>query len=144
MPNKQRTLVIIKPDGVERGLIGEITQRIERRGFRIVGLKMMHLTRQLAEEHYAEHRGKEFYPSLLEFITSAPVVCIVLEGENVVEEVRNLVGATDPHSASPGTIRGDLAESISRNLIHSSDSVDKAEKEIPLFFSPEELFSTSA
>ncbi|MFN4182820.1 MAG: nucleoside-diphosphate kinase, partial [bacterium] len=109
--------------------------------FHLAGIKMIKIDRPLAEKHYAEHQGKEFYESLLEFITSGPVICMVLEGKDIIQKVRDVIGATDPKKAKAGTIRGDLAESITRNLIHASDSPEKAQREISLFFSPEEIFS---
>ncbi|MHA2611896.1 MAG: nucleoside-diphosphate kinase [bacterium JZ-2024 1] len=141
MSSKEQTLVLIKPDGVMRGLVGEIFRRLEVVPFHLAGMKMIKMDRTLAEKHYAEHQGKEFYESLLEFITSGPVICMVLEGEGIIQKLRDLIGATDPEKAKPGTIRGDLAESITRNLIHASDSSEKARREISLFFSPEEIFS---
>ncbi len=135
----ERTLVIVKPDAVQRGLIGEILRRFEARGLRIVALKMMWLDRALAERHYEVHRDKPFFPGLIAYITSAPVVVGVLEGTRAVETVRATMGATDPLRAQPGTIRGDLAMEIGRNLVHGSDSLETAEREISLFFSPEEV-----
>jgi len=138
---RERTLVLIKPDGVQRGLVGEILARLERKGLKIVGLKMVWMDRRLAERHYEIHRGKDFFEKLVNYITSGPLVAAVFEGPQAVEVVRNLVGATDPAKALPGTIRGDFGLSIGRNLIHASDSPEAASREIELFFSPNELFS---
>lgn len=135
----QRTLVLIKPDGVQRGLVGEITGRLEARGLKLVGMKMMRISRDLATRHYAEHQGKPFYDGLLAFITSGPVVAMIWEGREAVTVVRSLMGTTDPLTAAPGTIRGDLALDLGMNLIHGSDSPSRAEIEIALFFSQGEL-----
>ncbi|MBI4234473.1 MAG: nucleoside-diphosphate kinase [Chloroflexi bacterium] len=135
----QRTLVLVKPDGMQRGLAGEIIGRLERRGLSIVGMRLVHIDRALAERHYAAHVGKGFFPGLVEFITSSPVVAIVFEGKDAVEAARQAMGATDPLKAAPGTIRGDLGLDIGRNLVHGSDSQESAEREIGLFFSPREL-----
>jgi nucleoside-diphosphate kinase len=134
-----RTLVIVKPDGVQRGLVGEILARLERRGLKLVGLKQMAVSKALAEEHYAVHRGKGFYPGLIEYITSAPVVVAVFEGKDAPAVVRSTVGATNPAQAAPGTIRGDLALEIGRNLIHASDAPETASLEIALWFEAAEL-----
>ena len=139
----EKTLVIIKPDGVQRGLIGEIIGRLERRGLRIIAMKMMQITPDLAKRHYAVHQGKHFFDSLIEYITSGPVVVMVIEGNRAVEVVRRLMGSTDPAQAELGTIRGDFALDMSRNLIHGSDSLQTAEFEISLFFSPDEIVSLS-
>lgn len=130
----ERTFVMVKPDGVKRALVGEIITRIEKKGFTLKDVKMMQITPDLAQEHYAEHQGKPFFSGLVEFITSGPVVAMVWEGEKVVTGIRTLMGATDPHTALPGTIRGDLATVMSENLIHGSDSLEAAEREIKLFF----------
>lgn len=135
----QRTLVLVKPDGVQRGLVGEVISRLERKGLRLVGLKMMTMSRELAERHYEVHRGKPFFPGLIEFITSGPVVAMVWEGPGAVEVVRNLMGATDARRAAPGTIRGDLGMDVGHNLVHGSDSEETAAREVGLFFSEEEL-----
>lgn len=137
----ERTLIIIKPDAVQRGLMGEIISRFERRGLRIVGMKFMQIDLSLAERHYAEHQGKSFYESLLGYITSAPVVVMVLEGPQAVQIARNTIGATKPVEAAPGSIRGDFGMETGRNLVHGSDSLASAEREINLFFSPTELIS---
>jgi len=135
----ERTFVMVKPDGFRRGLVGEILARFERKGFRIVGLKALRIPQELAERHYAEHREKPFFPSLVSFITSGPVVAMVLEGPNAVAEVRKMMGATHPKDALPGTIRGDYATTIGENVIHGSASLEDAQREIALFFRPEEL-----
>jgi nucleoside-diphosphate kinase len=135
----ERTFVMVKPDGFRRGLVGEILARFERKGFRIVGLKALRISQELAERHYAEHREKPFFPSLVGFITSGPVVAMVLEGPNAVAEVRKMMGATHPKDALPGTIRGDYATTIDENVIHGSATPEDAQREIALFFRPEEL-----
>lgn len=137
----ERSLIIVKPDAVQRGLIGEVLRRVEQRGLRFVGLKLMQIDRKLAEQHYAEHRGKPFFEELLEFITSGPVVVGVVEGPRAIEVTRKTMGATDPAKAEPGTIRGDLALTIGQNVIHGSDSPEKAAYEIGLFFREDELVS---
>jgi len=137
----QRTLVLVKPDGVQRGLVGSIVGRLERRGLKLVGLKMMQVTKELAARHYAEHQGKPFYDGLIAFITSGPLVAMIWEGREAVTVVRGLMGATDPLKAAPGTIRGDLALDLGMNLIHGSDSPARAETEIAFFFSQSELHS---
>ena len=131
--------MLIKPDALERGLVGRIVSRIEEKGLRIVGMKIMKADRGLAERHYSAHRGKDFYEPLLRFITSAPLVATVVEGLNAVEVVRSLVGATDCKKAAPGTIRGDFGMSKRYNLVHGSDSAEAAATEIGLFFEPAEL-----
>lgn len=136
----QRTLVLIKPDALQRGLTGEILARLERRGLRIVALRLLHMDEGMARRHYAAHEGKAFFPGLVRFITSAPLVAMVLEGDDAVEVVRQTMGATDPRQAAPGTVRGDLAVDIGRNLVHGSDSPEAAAREIALFFAPGELF----
>lgn len=130
----EKTLIIIKPDGVERGMVGEIISRFERRGFRIGALKMVKVERKLAEQHYAVHRGKFFYDDLVKYISSSPVIVAVLEGPDVIKATRLMVGATRPAEAAPGTIRGDLAVSTLRNLIHASDGPETAKEEIALWF----------
>ena len=135
----ERTLIIVKPDAMQRGLAGEVISRFERRGLRIAGLKLIKIDRALAERHYGEHVGKPFYEGLVSFITSSPVVVGVLEGPNAVQAVRNTMGATNPLNANGGTIRGDLAISVGPNLVHGSDSQQSAEREIGLFFRPEEI-----
>jgi nucleoside-diphosphate kinase len=135
----ERTLIIVKPDAVQRALIGEIIRRFENRGLRIVGMKFIHMSRDLAARHYAVHQGKPFYEPLINYITSAPVVVMALEGTQAVAVARNTIGATRPVEAAAGTIRGDLGLEVGRNLVHGSDSVENANKEISLFFAPEEL-----
>jgi nucleoside-diphosphate kinase len=135
----ERTLIIVKPDAVQRGLSGEIIRRFENRGLRIVGMKFIHMSRELAGKHYAIHQGKPFYNGLIQYITSAPVIVMVLEGTQAVAVARNTIGATKPVDAAAGTIRGDLGLEVGRNLVHGSDSVDNAAKEINLFFSAGEL-----
>ena len=135
----EQTLVLIKPDGVAKGLTGEIISRIERRGLQVVALKMMKLSRQMAEQHYSEHQGKPFFNGLIEFITSSPLVAMIVAGENAVVVVRTMMGATNPVNAAPGTIRGDFALTMGENIIHGSDSVASAEREAGLFFTPAEL-----
>ncbi|MCS7087997.1 MAG: nucleoside-diphosphate kinase [Thermoflexales bacterium] len=137
----ERTLIIIKPDGVQRGLVGEVIKRFEQRGLRIAGLKLMQIPRELAEEHYAEHKGKSFYESTVNYITSAPVVVMCLEGPNAIAAARQTMGATRPTEAAPGSIRADFGLDISRNIVHGSDSPATAEREIALYFKPEELIS---
>jgi nucleoside-diphosphate kinase len=137
----ERTLIIIKPDAVQRGLTGEIVKRLESRGLRIVGMKFMQVPRELAEEHYGEHRGKVFYEGLVSYITASPVVVMVLEGPNAITIARNTIGKTKPIEADAGTIRGDLALEVGRNLVHGSDSVEGGQREINLFFDAGELLS---
>lgn len=135
----ERTLIIIKPDAVQRGLIGEIIRRFENRGLRIIGMKFMQMSRELASRHYAIHKGKTFYEPLLDYITSAPVVVMVLEGNDAVQIARNTIGATKPSEAAAGTIRGDLGLEVGRNLVHGSDSPENGEHEVELFFGETEL-----
>ena len=137
--SKERTLVIVKPDGVQRGLVGPILSRLEARGLKLVGLKLVQVSADLAARHYAEHEGKPFYPGLLKYITSGPVVVLSVEGTSAVQMVRNAVGATNPLNAAPGTIRGDLALDIGRNLIHASDAPETATRELALWFADAEL-----
>ena len=137
----ERTLVIIKPDGVQRGLIGPIITRLERRGLKLVAIKFVQISMELARRHYAVHLGKHFYESLLNYITSGPVVVMVWEGPEAIDVVRKTMGATHPAKAEPGTIRGDLGLETGRNIVHGSDSPETAAFEIALFFDPEELVS---
>lgn len=130
----QRTLVLVKPDGVARGLVGDVLGRIERKGFRVVALEMRTLTAEIAEEHYAEHKGKPFFGDLVAFITSGPLVAAVIEGPEVIASWRAMMGATNPANAAPGTIRGDLATETQNNVTHGSDSPESAAREIALFF----------
>ncbi len=139
----ERTLVIVKPDGVQRGLIGDVLRRLETRGLKLVGLKLMAVSGDLARRHYAVHTGKSFFEPLIRYITSAPVVVAVFEGKDAVAAVRSTVGATNPVQAAAGTIRGDLAMEIGRNLVHASDSVETANTEVALFFGEDELVSWS-
>jgi nucleoside-diphosphate kinase len=137
----ERTLLLCKPDAVSRGLVGEITTRIERRGYIITAMKLMQLDGARAREHYAEHKGKAFFDDLVAFITSGPLVAIAVEGERAIEGCRQLIGATDPMNAAPGSLRADLAQTIGRNLAHGSDSHASAERELPLFFSDNDFVS---
>jgi len=137
----QRTLVLLKPDAVQRGLAGAIIARLEATGLRIAAMKLIHMDQALARRHYAVHKGKPFFGGLVRFITSGPIVAMVLEGPRAVEIVRKTMGATDPAKAAPGTVRGDLGLSIGMNLVHGSDAPETAEKEIGLFFSPKEIVS---
>ena len=130
----QRTLVLVKPDGVKKGLIGEIISRLEKKGLKIAAMKMLQMDKALARRHYAVHDGKPFFAGLVDFITSGPIVAVVVEGEKSVEVVRKLMGETDPVKAAPGTIRGDYGLDIGENLIHGSDSEENAQVEIALFF----------
>ena len=139
----EQTLVLVKPDGVQRGLIGEIISRLERRGLKLLGMKLMQVDDALARRHYGEHAERPFFPGLVSFITSAPIVAMVLGADNAVELVRNTMGQTSPANSPMGTIRGDLAVDIGRNLVHGSDSVDSAKREIELFFSPGEILEYS-
>jgi nucleoside-diphosphate kinase len=134
-----RTYVMVKPDGVQRNLVGEIIHRFERKGFKIVGMKLLRLTPEMAAQHYAEHVGKPFFQGLVDYITSGPVVAMVLAGGNVVTGVRQMMGATDPQTAAPGTIRGDYGLDIGRNVIHGADSPASALREIGLYFQEKEL-----
>jgi len=137
----KQTLVLLKPDALERGLVGEIISRLEGQGLKIVAMKMTWVDGALAKRHYAVHEGKPFFEGLVEFITSRPIIAAIFEGEDAVAVVRSTMGETDPARAAPGTIRGDLAQDIGRNLIHGSDSEETAEKEIDLFFSKSEILS---
>jgi len=139
----ERTLIIIKPDAVQRGLTGEILRRFEARGLRIIGMKFIQVSRELAEKHYAIHKGKGFYEGLVAYITSSPVVVLALEGTNAVQSARNTIGATRPHEAAAGTIRGDFALEVGYNLVHGSDSVENGQIEVANFFDESELVSWS-
>ena len=130
----ERTLILVKPDAFERNLTGEIIARFERKGLRLVALKLMTMTRELAQQHYAEHDGKPFFEELVSFITSGPLVAMVLEGESVVKAARQVIGATNPLEASPGSIRGDLAISVGQNMVHGSDAPESGQREVALFF----------
>ncbi len=135
----ERSLIILKPDAVQRGLIGTIIGRLEQRGLKLIGMKLMQIDEELARKHYGEHEGKPFYSGLVSYITSGPVVVIAVAGANVIEVIRNTVGATNPAKAAPGTIRGDYAVSIGRNLIHASDKPESGEREVQNFFTDAEL-----
>ncbi len=137
--DKQRTLIIIKPDAVQRGLIGDIVSRFEKKGIKIIAMKMISVSKDMAEKHYGIHKGKPFFQPTVKYITSSPIVAIILEGINVIEMVRNMMGKTDPQKAELGTIRGDYGQFIGRNIIHGSDSKDTANFEINLWFKPEEI-----
>lgn len=137
----ERTFIAIKPDGVQRGLAGEIISRFENKGFTLVGLKLMQVSKELAETHYAVHKERPFFSGLVEFITSGPVVAMVLEGDGVIAAARKLIGATNPLTAEPGTIRGDFGANIGRNIIHGSDAPETAQQEIALWFTEAELAS---
>ena len=135
----ERTLVLVKPDGVQRGLAGVVLGRFEQRGLKLIGLKMLQVDEALADRHYAEHVGKPFFAGLRDFITSSPLVAAVFEGEGAVQAVRNTMGATNPADAAPGTIRADFAVDLGRNVVHGSDSPESGEREAALFFEPSEL-----
>lgn len=135
----ERSLVLVKPDGVQRGLVGEVMSRLERRGLRLVAAKFMSVSRSLAENHYSVHKGKPFYDGLISYITSAPVMAMVWEGPRAIELIRQTMGATRPWDAAPGTIRHDFAVTVGRNITHASDSVDNGAAEVALWFQPEEL-----
>ncbi len=139
MSDTERTLVLIKPDGVQRLLVGRILTRFEERGLKIVGMKLVAVDRALAEQHYDVHRERPFFPGLVEFITSSPLVAVALQGPNAIAVVRAMVGATRPHEAAPGTIRGDLALETAQNLVHASDGPETATTELALWFDPSEL-----
>lgn len=134
-----RTLVLLKPDTVQRALVGEVIARLERRGLKIVGMKLMQVSDDLAHKHYAEHEGKLFFPGLVQFIKSSPIVAMVLDGENAVQLVRAAMGSTNPTESTPGSIRGDYGMTVGMNLAHGSDSNESAKREIDLFFSPNEI-----
>jgi nucleoside-diphosphate kinase len=137
----ERTFVMVKPDGVQRNIVGEVIRRFETKGFTLVGLKLMKVSRELAEKHYDVHKERPFFGSLVEFIISGPVVATVWEGDGVVASARKIIGATNPLSAEPGTIRGDFGVNIGRNLIHGSDAIETAQREIALWFTEQELAS---
>jgi nucleoside-diphosphate kinase len=134
----QRTLILCKPDAVSRGLVGEIVSRLERRGYVIIAMKLMQLDGERARRHYGEHEGKPFFQGLVDFITSGPLVAMAVEGEDAIKGCRQLMGATNPLDAAPGSIRADFASTIGRNLVHGSDSHESAEKELAIFFQPSE------
>lgn len=143
MVTRERTFLMVKPDGVQRGLVGNVINRMEKKGFKLLAMKMMHIKRDLASRHYGEHKGKPFYEGLIDFITSAPVVAMIWEGDDVVQMVRTLIGATDPRKADPGSIRGELAVFTGKNIVHGSDSIESAKREIDLFFEDDDLCSYS-
>jgi nucleoside-diphosphate kinase len=136
----ERTLILAKADAVVRGLVGEVLARFERRGYVVIGLKMLQVTQDQAKRHYAEHEGKGFFNGLVEYITATPIVAMVIEGEDAIEGCRSSIGATNPIKATPGTIRGDYGQTIGRNLVHGSDSPASAEREVAIFFRDDELF----
>lgn len=135
----ERTFLAIKPDGVQRGLVGEIIRRFEQKGFTLVGLKLLNVSRELAEQHYDVHKERPFFKGLVDFITSGPVVAMVWEGDGVVASARKIIGATNPLNSEPGTIRGDFGVNIGRNIIHGSDAIETAQREVSLWFKEEEL-----
>ena len=140
MKTEERTFVAIKPDGVKRGFIGKIIERFENKGFKIVAMKLLQVTPELAAKHYEEHFGKPFYKRLVHYITSGPIVAMVIEGYGAIDNVRHIVGATDPQKADVGTIRADFAQVMEYNMVHASDSPESAAREIGLYFKPEEIF----
>lgn len=137
----EKTFLMVKPDGVQRNVIGEIVSRFEKKGYHLAGAKLMQIPTELAEQHYGEHKERPFFGELVDFITSGPVFAMVWEGENVILTARQMMGATNPKDAAPGTIRGDFAVTVGKNMIHGSDSAESAEREIGLFFKEEELVS---
>jgi nucleoside-diphosphate kinase len=141
MTDLERSLVLAKPDAVQRGLAGEVIHRLEQRGLKIVGLKFMRIDKALARRHYAEHEGKPFFDGLVDYITSAPVVAVVFEGPSAISAIRTAVGSTNPAEATPGSIRGDLGMERGRNLVHASDSPESGQREVALFFAPGELIA---
>ena len=137
----ERTFIMLKPDAVQRGLVGEILSRMEKKGFKLVAAKLMQVSQELAERHYQEHKGKPFFRPTVDYITSSPVMAMVWEGKNIIAQARSLMGATNPAQADPGSIRGSLAGDVSRNLIHGSDSQESADREIALYFAANEILS---
>ena len=137
----ERTYLMVKPDGVQRGICGEIVSRFEKKGLKLVAMKLMVISKEVAENHYGEHKDKPFFPSLISYITSGPVLAMVWEGESAVSVCRNMMGKTNPKESAPGTIRGDFGMQTGMNIIHGSESVESAEREISIFFRPEELVS---
>lgn len=137
----ERTLILCKPDAVSRGLTGEIIRRIEARGYLLIGMKLMQLDGERARKHYGEHEGKPFFAGLVDFITSGPLVAMAVEGDDAIDGMRQMIGATNPLQAAPGSIRGDFAQQIGRNLVHGSDSKQSAERELGIFFTPAEFVS---
>ena len=140
MHPEERTFIAVKPDGVQRGLIGEVIKRFEAKGFKVIGLKMLNVSSEQAAAHYAEHFGKPFYPRLIQYIQSGPIVAMVIQGYNAVAGARHLMGSTDPNQAEVGTIRADFAQVKEYNIVHGSDSVESAEREIAIYFNENELF----
>lgn len=138
-----KTFIMVKPDGVQRGLIGEVVNRFENKGFKLVGAKLMQVSDDLAKEHYKEHVERPFFGELVDFITSGPVFAMVWEGENIITTARNMIGATNPEEATPGSIRGDFGVTVGKNIIHGSDSDESAQREINLFFNEDELLDYS-
>ena len=136
---KERTFVMIKPDGVQRGLVGDIISRFERKGVKLVAMKLVSVSKELAEKHYGIHKGEPFFEPTVKYITSSPVVAMIIEGNNAIEMVRGMMGATDPQKADVGTIRGDFGQFIGKNIVHGSDGPDTAEFEMNLWFKPEEI-----
>lgn len=143
MHTEERTFVAVKPDGVQRGLIGEVIKKFETKGYKVIGLKMLQVTDAQAKAHYAEHEGKPFYDRLIQYIQSGPIVGMVIQGYNAVAGVRHLMGSTDPNQAEVGTLRADFAQVKEYNIVHGSDSVESAEREIKIYFDENELFSTA-
>ncbi|MBP3924982.1 nucleoside-diphosphate kinase [bacterium] len=139
MQREERTFIAVKPDGVKRGLVGEIIKRFERKGFKLIGMKMLDVTPEMAEKHYGEHKGKPFYPRLIEYIQSGPIVAMVWKGLDVIHGARCLMGSTKPNEAQVGTIRADFALVKEYNVVHGSDSVESAEREIAIYFTPDEI-----
>ncbi|HLN50614.1 MAG: nucleoside-diphosphate kinase [Thermoplasmata archaeon] len=141
--NVERTLVLVKPDGVRRGVVGEIVGRFERKGLKIVAAKTLRVAPELAQRHYAEHQGKPFYPALIQHLTSGPIVALALEGRSAISVTRLVIGTTNPQLAAPGTVRGDLALGITPNLVHASDSPESAARELALYFQPDDYLAYS-
>lgn len=139
----ERTFLMVKPDGVARGLLGEVLRRVERKGLKIIAVKMLRVDEPLGKRHYEEHREKPFFPGLISFITSGPSVAMVVEGRDAIKVMRAMIGKTDPKEAPPGTIRGDLGLDVGKNIVHASDSKASAEREMALYFAPEELLTYS-
>lgn len=137
----EKTFIMVKPDGVQRNVIGEVVKRFEQKGFKLVGAKLMQVSQELAETHYGEHKERPFFGELVDFITSGPVFAMVWEGENVISTARTMIGATNPQEANPGSIRGDFGVTVGKNIIHGSDSKESAEREINLFFKEDELIA---
>ena len=140
-PRLERTYLMFKPDGVQRGIVGEIIQRLEKKGFRLIAMKLVKATKEILDKHYAEHKEKPFFPKLCNYIMMGPVLCMVWQGRDIVKTARKMMGATNPLNAEPGTIRGDYCLDSGRNVIHGSDSVESAEREIKIWFKDEEILS---